>query len=296
MLDAISPSARFSTFLDYTFCHCCEYRFIYHCYLREHADLSCSSEFSPSSSIQAVVSLFGINRPLCWTNISQPCFVIYLTSEIMQALSVCHVAQRLLHISSTILCGISLCTLTAISVDRLLALLLGLRYRQVVTLARVRGMAILSWVMFFSLSVLYFWNPYVPMITLCVIVLLCLVASTFSYSRIYFTLRYQQPLVFPEHGEMQNMSAQARVLKFRKTVSSSLWVYLTLIACYLPFAIVQMVAATNGDSLSIILAEGSTTSLVYLNSSINPVIYCWRIREVWQAVKATIRRFCSSCF
>lgn len=40
---------------------------------------------------------------LCAGPISQPCFVIYLTSEIMQALSVCHVAQRLLHISSTTL-------------------------------------------------------------------------------------------------------------------------------------------------------------------------------------------------
>ena len=42
------------------------------------------------------------------------------------------------YVSSYILCGVSALTSTAISLDRLLALLLGLRYRQVVTLKRVR--------------------------------------------------------------------------------------------------------------------------------------------------------------
>ena len=44
--------------------------------------------------------------------------------------------------TGTTLSLVSLLTLTAISVDRLLALLLGLRYRQVVTLKRKRLMII----------------------------------------------------------------------------------------------------------------------------------------------------------
>ena len=43
-------------------------------------------------------------------------------------------------ISIQVLCGVSLLTSTAISVDRLLALSLGLRYRIVVTLRRVRAL------------------------------------------------------------------------------------------------------------------------------------------------------------
>ena len=41
-----------------------------------------------------------------------------------------------------LLCGVSGSTSTAISVDRLIALLLGLRYRHVVTLRRVRVVVI----------------------------------------------------------------------------------------------------------------------------------------------------------
>ena len=47
--------------------------------------------------------------------------------------------------SGFILCGVSALTSTAISVDRLLALLLGLRYRHVVTLKRVRVVITCLW-------------------------------------------------------------------------------------------------------------------------------------------------------
>ena len=48
-------------------------------------------------------------------------------------------------VSSWILCGVSILTRAAISVDRLLALLLGLRYRHVVTLRRVLVVIICFW-------------------------------------------------------------------------------------------------------------------------------------------------------
>jgi len=77
----------------------------------------------------------------------------------------------------------------------------GLRYRQVVTLTRVLAFVILSWVVFSSLSMLYFLNPQVFMITLCVNILLFLVGSTFCYSKIYFALRYRQTQVCQQQSE-----------------------------------------------------------------------------------------------
>ena len=35
-----------------------------------------------------------------------------------------------------------------------------------------------------------------------------------------------------------------------------------------------------------------TTTLVYLNSSMNPMLYCWKIREVNRAVKDAVRQLC----
>ena len=49
-------------------------------------------------------------------------------------------------IAGNISISVSLCTITTISVDRLLALLIKLRYRQVVTVAKVYSIAIASWI------------------------------------------------------------------------------------------------------------------------------------------------------
>lgn len=82
---------------------------------------------------------------LCVGVIAQPTFVLYQLSLVARRLDVCYIAASLSYIATTILCGVSLATMTAISVDRLFALLLKMRYRQVVTLKRV------------GLAVVFFW-------------------------------------------------------------------------------------------------------------------------------------------
>ena len=54
-----------------------------------------------------------------------------------------------------VLASVSILTLTAISVDRLLALLLGLRYKQVVTLKRTYAVVTTFWVVSCVVTLLY---------------------------------------------------------------------------------------------------------------------------------------------
>ena len=77
--------------------------------------------------------------------------------------------------------------------------------------------------------------------------------------------------------------------RYKKTVFNALWVHLTLTTCYVPFGVVTTVIAIRGIRTSLFLAEGIAVSFVYLNSSLNPVLYCWKIKEVRQAVKETVR-------
>ena len=84
--------------------------------------------------------------------------------------------------------------------------------------------------------------------------------------------------------------------RYRKTTSSTLWLQLTLVVCYLPYIVVLPFAfrGTQGKvSSGFILALQFAGTLLYLNSSLNQILYCWKIREVRQAVKDTIRQlFC----
>jgi len=66
--------------------------------------------------------------------------------------------HRAMQVCSWCLCGVSLLTSTAISVDRLLALLLGLRYRHVVTLRRIRVVIICFWLICASAGSIRMWR------------------------------------------------------------------------------------------------------------------------------------------
>ena len=73
--------------------------------------------------------------------------------------SLCRYAYDAGIITGYALCLVSLLTLTAISVDRLLALLLGLRYRQVVTLKRTCMIVATFWVVSGVAAVCYILDP-----------------------------------------------------------------------------------------------------------------------------------------
>ena len=73
---------------------------------------------------------------LCVGLTSEPLTVVYWMSEVNEHWNICHIVLPAGLLNGSILCSVSLLTLTAISVDRPLALLLKLAYRQVVTLKR----------------------------------------------------------------------------------------------------------------------------------------------------------------
>ena len=79
--------------------------------------------------------------------------------------------------------------------------------------------------------------------------------------------------------------------QYRNAVYSALLVQLVLLACYVPVSVVAIVMAHSQANLShLVVALGISGILVNLNSTLNPFIYCWKISEMRQAVKQTIRQ------
>ena len=181
----------------------------------------------------------------------------------------------------------SLLTLTAISVERLLALLLRLRYRQVITLKRTRWIIITFWVLPAGYATIrLFWNFSLTIVA----IPLCLVTSAFSHTKIFFSLRRHQSQV-QDHVQQPNQTNRLNIARFRTAVSTALWMQFTLIVCYLPLVISRTHLVVNTElSSSFIVAVNYTVTLVFLNSSLNPIFYCWKIAEVRRAMKQTIRQ------
>ena len=191
------------------------------------------------------------------------------------------------------LCLVSLFTLSAISVDRLLALLLGLGYRQIVTLKRIYVTTAVFWVVSILATAMYFWNYLVIVWFWYIVISVCLVTSTFSYTKIFLTLRgHQKQVQNHVHQAQPSQTIPLNLARYRKAVCSGLWLQMALVICYLPFVIVVALRTHKGHSSTVYLIRGYAETLIYLNSTLNPILYCWKIREVRQAVKDTIRQFC----
>ena len=234
---------------------------------------------------------------LCVGIITEPLLVTYLTSVVNRRWDSCYYTVLALFFLGNTLFAVSLLTLTAISVDRLLALLLGLRYRQVVTLRRTCIIAFGFWILSIVGSSTIFWNPQILLWYQYIGTALCLVTAIFAYTKISYTLRHNQ--IHVQNHVAQGQPSQAipalNIARYRKAVYSALWVQGTLVICYLPNTIAVFLTPQTGVPLSIYLARELAASMVLLNSSLNPLLYCWKIREVRQAVKETLRQvFCRS--
>ena len=228
---------------------------------------------------------------LCVGLIAEPLFVALLVTIVNVHWNICRYVVVVASIVSYILCAVSLLTLTAISVNRLLALLLALRYRQVVTLKLVYSVTISVCVVSTACSTLRIFNlnPIVVSLSDIVVISLCLITSVFSYATIFLTLRHHQNQV-QDHVQQPNQTNQLNIARYRKAVSTALWLQFMLVVCYLPYVILVTLVIHTGPSSSVSLAWIYSSTTIYLNSSLNRILYFWKIDEVRQAVKETIRQ------
>ena len=206
---------------------------------------------------------------LCVGLISEPLAVINWMSIVNEHWNICGFLQTVGTIIVHILTGVSLWTLTAISVDRLLALLLGLRYKQVVTLKRAYAIVITFWVVRTAFSAMLFWKSFIVFLCSFISTSLCLLTSVFSYTKIFLHLRHHQNQV-QDHVQQPSQANQLNKERYKKAVSAAIWLQMTLVACYLPNAIVIALVAKSGLSPSIFHAWSYALTLVFLNSSLRP--------------------------
>ena len=191
-----------------------------------------------------------------------------------------------------IFCGFSLATATAISVDRLLALLMGLRYRHTVTLRRVRCLVVCLLLVVIAMSFVYSLSSRgIANSAGFVVFIISLFLTVFSYSKIFLKLRQHQAQVRWQHvGQEQARQANGGgipmdIERYKKIVCTIAWVQLALALCYL----CSFFLATNWYRKGSIFYV-CASAVVYFNSTLNPILFCWKIREVTQAVKTTVKQ------
>ena len=86
-----------------------------------------------------------------------------------------------------------------------------------------------------------------------------------------------------ENGEMANFARHIRC------AVGVFYVYLVFLVCYLPFFISVVAVLINGPSISLKKFSLFSWTLLFLNSSLNPLIYCWKKKHIRHAIMDILR-------
>ena len=188
------------------------------------------------------------------------------------------------------LCGVSFLTITAITVDRLLSLYYHMRYATLVTESRIKYTIIITWSISFLVSGIDFWNTRVHRFTIGLVIVICLIISSFSYINIYRIVRRHQLQIFVQQQAVQSSDAEnnLNMARLKRSALNSFIFYIALIVCYLPL---YVLLTLHGLSIKDWQSEwGFADTAVFMNSSINPLLYCWRLRVLRTAVAKIARQ------
>ena len=175
-----------------------------------------------------------------------------------------------------------------IAFDRLLAVSLHLRYQELVTPIRVTIVLVSLWLTSCIAAFLYIFLPKGIEMAAGVFSVLGYVLTTMAYVRIYKVVKYHQNQIYSQN-QLQN--AQTReALRQRKSAYSILFVSVLFLACYFPYFPCTILYTTNTTEISFLVALFASVFLIFLNSSLNPIVYCWRYREIRRIVKNTVKK------
>ena len=180
---------------------------------------------------------------------------------------------------------------TAISVDRFLAIHLHLKhqelltYQEFVTYKRVVAAVILSWLLSAFLALTgVLSGGYVCNLAAVTVALVCLLTMGLIYFKIYIAVRRHTVQVHaqPAQAVAPNEENRSNFERLRKTAVGTFYVYLLFLACHLAIAI-EILETRRNKVWEHMLMYSNT--LLYLSSSLLPLVYCWKFRHIRCAIK-----------
>ena len=225
--------------------------------------------------------------------ISQPAFVIYKVAEIKGYFNVYCAARMLQSYSGRLFSGVSLFTLCAISVDRYLALKLHLRYTAVVTVTRVLATVIGFWLFFATNIGLRFVirKDSHSNVMLIVFLLTSLFVTAVAYAKVFQIVHRHRRQIHEQFKLTAHFHGRSavEVARHEKSAVTMLYVLGAFLFCCLPFLGTVIAVTVRGYTFPVKIAYDYATTAVFLSSSLNPPLYCWRIREIRRAAKKAIQ-------
>ena len=212
----------------------------------------------------------------------QPIYIYILVKWLQHSIPNCPTYKVFLFIA-LLFSVASFFGVVAVTVDRFLAIHLHLRYQELVTHKRVLAGTISIWVLSALISLTSLWvSPATRTLFLGIVAIGCFLLTVVVYIKIYLAVRNHknqiQALQVLQADEMENFASIV------KSAVGVFYVYLVFLFCYLPYFVTLAAITIVGPSDVLKTLFFFSFTLAFLNSSLNPVIYCWKMRHIRHVV------------
>ena len=183
---------------------------------------------------------------------------------------------------------LSLMTVTAISVDRFLAVHLAIKYRSTVTVKKAKFLVVFLWIVSILIAMVYVVDMEVYFVVIMTVISSCLLLASCNYFTIGRVLRRQQIQI---HGrDRQQKVSPFNIRRYKKTVTSMMYIYGVFLLCYLPYLFFSLALKLVGRTTTVHSAYLITATIVLSNSALNPCLYYWRMSELRLGIKQLLGR------
>ncbi|XP_020917754.1 G-protein coupled receptor 12-like [Exaiptasia diaphana] len=208
-------------------------------------------------------------------------------------------SQFVLNPVTMILSCASLLTITVITVDRFLALLLSLRYQEIVTKRRTSKVVIMIWTFSVSLpcillAIFSFFKKIKDYDVVVVQINNFLFLSLFLLN---IALMLKISSIINRHSaqiqvQQQAMNAQPGAAgNIKRSVNMMYFILGTFFLCYFPCICFRIIAYFSLSKIAFVwqVVSNVVFTILCMNSSINPIIYFWRIPDMRNAALQLLR-------
>ena len=173
-----------------------------------------------------------------------------------------------------------------IALDRLLAVRLHLRYQELVTLKRLIIVLVALWITSAIGTSIFIFVPQGSRLTGAAIDFLGIILTTVVYIYIYKVVRFHRNQIRCQF-QVQNHQG-LEITRQNKSAYNALIVYVVFVACYLPLFTAFILLTVENFRSSFLVYDHVSIFFAFLNSSLNPLLYCWRYREIRVNVKNSL--------
>ncbi|KAJ7378516.1 hypothetical protein OS493_022498 [Desmophyllum pertusum] len=180
-------------------------------------------------------------------------------------------------------------TLSAVSIERYLALRFHLRYTELITTTRVVITVIIYWLIWVTcITLLWFWvKDKLFTYILVAFCFLILTVVTRCYVTIFKTVKRHNKQI----QDSQLQQGQESIFRYRRTTNTMVILISAFVLSYFPFIITTAISASQAkEDMKTSAAHCFAVAIISANSTANPLIYFWRVEELREAAKQTLRK------